>query len=260
MFVTSQHFNVLPYQIPNLDEEFVTGFPARVEQLERDCLRKSLGLLLYEEFVSGLATLPATWVLPENVMVGYSKFALVYYNGVIYKSTIDINNTVPGTNGDWVTLSVWDDTTAYLLGDSVMYNDVIITAIVDSIGVAPSDLDQWLPIFEMKWLWLRDGGVKYNTKYIYDGVKSFLIPYIFSYWTSEQYSRLSGIAVVKQKGENSTVISPKRKVVAAFNDAKDKIGDSYYKYNTLWGYLNVNDDLYPDWDFSNIGQLNIMGI
>lgn len=51
MFVTSSNFDILPYNLPNLDK---VSFPEYVDQVEEEALLKLLGRQLYKSFIDGL--------------------------------------------------------------------------------------------------------------------------------------------------------------------------------------------------------------
>ncbi len=68
MFVTEDDFNVIPYNIPNLDKVSDT-FSSYVDEQEAIVLKKLLGYKLYTEFIAGLAVLPtpdAKWTDLKN--------------------------------------------------------------------------------------------------------------------------------------------------------------------------------------------------
>lgn len=117
-----------------------------------------------------------------------------------------------------------------------------------------------------KWLQLRDGDI-YSTTNLWKGIKKLLIPYIYSYWVGDAYDTNSGIGVVKAKGENSVQISPKRRIVRAFNEYVKMAGEYNWPYsyrydgvNTLYGFITANANLYPDFVYRAPRRMNIFNI
>jgi len=118
-----------------------------------------------------------------------------------------------------------------------------------------------------KWLQLRDGDI-YSMKYKWVGLKRLLIPYVYSYWVGDAYDTNSGIGVVKAKAENATPITPKRRIVRAYNAfvrmaGGDWVGWGWNRYSiadSLYGFINANSDLYPTYVFTPLARMNVLGI
>lgn len=55
MFVTAEDFNLEPYNLPNLDVDATTTFPAYITDQEEIALTKILGRLLYTKLATNLA-------------------------------------------------------------------------------------------------------------------------------------------------------------------------------------------------------------
>ena len=69
--------------------------------------------------------------------------------------------------------------------------------------------------------------------------------YVFWHYLRDQFNQSVGIGVVKPEGENSTVVSPQNKMIAAWNDMIDQV-------KILWQFLEVSTSIYTDYDFASI--------
>jgi len=142
-------------------------------------------------------------------------------------------------------------------------NDVWESLTADNVAIVVEGVNWHKVETDNKWLVLKNGGV-YSTSGRWVGMKKLLIPYIYSYWVGDAYDTNSGIGVVKAKAENATPISPKRRIVRAWNEYVRMVGDTYrWGYNTvnsLYGFVNANSDLYPDFVFTYPKRMNIFGL
>lgn len=111
-----------------------------------------------------------------------------------------------------------------------------------------------------KWIDLRDG-VDYENEdlsYKYKGLKSFLVPYIYSQWVAEKPSYFVGDSVVVAENENSSQIGSGLTVEKAYNDFVDKVGNMYNTNygDNLYSYLVLHPIDYPTIDY---GDFNYSG-
>jgi hypothetical protein len=111
---------------------------------------------------------------------------------------------------------------------------------------------------EQKWKDLRDGanyiiGIK---EYRYNGVNNFLVPYVFQGWLEDNYDHLSTLGNSLASVENGQMIAPGRRIVKAYNVYSNLIGNCLKRYDTLYGFLHVNKEVYLNWNFSNPGFKN----
>lgn len=115
-FTTPQDFDLVPYVIPNVEEE--TNFEKFISKEEKNILIKLLGRSLYKSFIDGLAALPAVW--DEDTV--YIADQEVQYGTAIWKSNANGNQGFnPETSGYWD--KVRDDKWLLLRdGDSYKYN------------------------------------------------------------------------------------------------------------------------------------------
>lgn len=114
-----------------------------------------------------------------------------------------------------------------------------------SDGIAMGSPDQ-------KWLDIRDGK-QYTSldgyPHQWDGLvyktdskikKSLIANYVYWMWQRDNVSQTVAIGEVAAKAENSVVISPKVKMITAWNQMVDWIRELHY---FLWS----NPDTYPEW-------------
>jgi hypothetical protein len=117
-------------------------------------------------------------------------------------------------------------------------------------GIAQASPDQ-------KWIDIRDGK-EYTglDSYLHkwDGLvikkasttlkKSLIANYVYWMWQKDNVSQTVTIGEVSTKAENSTVITPKFKMIAAWNQMVDWICE-------LHCFLNANLATYPEWELRN---------
>lgn len=151
-----------------------------------------------------------------------------------------------------------------LLG-SVLYNE-FITAIVIDIDADPLVMKDDADI-EQKWLDLRDGAdyiINEDTDdeetFRYDGIKNFMIPYVFSEWLGANHDHLTAMGNSLASVENAQMISPAKRMVKAYSVFYGYVGNCTKNENTLWGFLDVNDDIYLNWKFKDPGKITEFNI
>ncbi len=97
MFVTASDFNVVPYNIPNLDKVADT-FSDYVETKEEEALLRLLGRQLYTAFVDGLAALTQyTWSASVATVIGRE----YRYGNSIWEALTVQTGTAPVEGSDW---------------------------------------------------------------------------------------------------------------------------------------------------------------
>lgn len=222
MFVVATDFDLEPYNIPNLNGS--NSFEPYVSIKEEMALRELLGNVLYDRFIAGLAALPLVF----NAVTDYAVDVQAYYGLNIWKSLQTPN-----------------------------------------IAHVPVEGVFWTLVEKNKWLMLRDGDT-YSTTSKWVGMKKLLVPYVYSYWVGDAYDKNTGVGVVKAKGENSTVITPKRRIVRTFNEYVDMAGERitywprygarYNIVNSLYGFITVNADSYPDFAYCAPQKMNIFNL
>lgn len=200
-FVTAEDFNVVPYKIPNLDDDSIAAeFQLFVDNMEEDMLRSLLGSSLYDMFIEGLAELPAVW-LDDNAP-GYALDDLVVYGVSVWQSLQDNNlDNVPEEGAYWTKV---EDNRWLLLkyGNTYTYK-----------------------LHEYKW----------------PGMKKMFVPFIYSEWTKETFNHNVGTGVVVATNENAKTINPSRKIASSWNAFARIAGNCYQQCDTLYGYLvNTN--------------------
>lgn len=239
MFVTASDFDLIPYNIPNLDK-VTTQFSSYVDTKEEEILIKLLGRPLYLEFIEAL-----------ELITTYSL------------------------------------TVATVIGNEYAYGNDIWEALTVTTGTIPVEGTDWTLIeSDNKWLCLKNGADYTLDSYVFhwEGVVNMLIPFIYANWVNDTFDNLSGFGVVQGKVENSTVISPRKRIIDAFNRFSIIAGTlvsssfysnffaidyySFYGYgyedveqrDTLYGFLTVNSTLYEGFRFQDQETRNIFNI
>ncbi len=207
MFVTAEDFDISPYNLSGLDK-VSNSFPDFVDQQEEAELSKLLGVRFWEAFKAGVLALPADWISTTD----YAVDTLVVSGSKIYKSLQTPN-----------------------------------------LNQAVSDAAYWVVEPDNRWLLLKVGGLTYTYEgdgklYKWAGMKALVKPMINSLWVRTSVAdRVSSIAVVKAKAENSDVVSANVRICRMWNEYDSIAFDSrkrqFYavRYqNTLFGYLVAN--------------------
>jgi hypothetical protein len=103
-----------------------------------------------------------------------------------------------------------------------------------------------------KWIDLRDG--KYYTYYqaeYYGGIKTVLLPYVYSRWVRYNVAHFTGVGVVQSDAENANVISSAVVEVQFYNEASDALCK-------LHQFIMANANDYQGVEFGNLGYMNML--
>lgn len=154
---------------------------------------------------------------------------------------------------------------ARVIGDHYSYGNDVWEALTTTAGVTPVAGSDWTLVEEdNKWLLLKNGNdYEYSDNdYEWYGMVKMLKPYVYSKWLTDQYDTHTSAGVVVANTENSTVISPARRIAAAYNKFSEIAGAKYCTENSLYGYFVANEVLYPDaaTDFKEQGFMNAWNI
>lgn len=106
----------------------------------------------------------------------------------------------------------------------------------------------YLAATEQRWADLANG-VAYTADgygYTWVGMKEMFIPYIYDKWIEFTVDNTSGSGIVEPKTENGTIVSPRRRMVNAWNAMAEKCGNHCEYQDTLFGYLYFSEDLFTD--------------
>lgn len=118
------------------------------------------------------------------------------------------------------------------------------------------------PTPDQKWLDLRDGKEYINSNgkiYKYKGMKKIFIPYIYAMWLRANFDNDSAVGIALALTENAEIISPSTRICNAYNDHSKLVGDSCIN-NSLYGFLKTNEEVYPDFEFTCPGEMNIFNL
>lgn len=89
-------------------------------------------------------------------------------------------------------------------------------------------------------------------------VKSPIANYVYWQWIKDQTTQTVGLGEVSSKSENAINVSPVNKMVRAWNEMSEWLGDLYY-------FMQTNYQIYPEWQFSDsrwsqFRKTNVFGI
>ena len=107
--------------------------------------------------------------------------------------------------------------------------------------------------------YLIDGEIYYWNGFVNDEKDSLITPYVYYNYLQQNTQQLTGLGVSINNKENATEYDPNRKLVWSNNQASRKIGNTE-KTNTLFSFLKAKEVDYPDWLFTELEEINILGI
>lgn len=176
--------------------------------------------------------------------------------------------------------AVWSIEPQYAVDDLVVYgNNIYKSLVANNQNIVPtSDPLSWQKQADNRWLKLLagDGYTISSRKYHYEGVKTFMLPYIYAMWLNkESTTTVSTGGVVSANSENSNAVTVSIKVMEKWIIFKRLVMNGYttlrlffyytacrfHAQGTLFGYLFANDAVYYDdvkaeGDSSTVAYLN----
>lgn len=157
----------------------------------------------------------------------------------------------------------WANDSNYAINAQVTYGTHTYKSLVgNNLNTVPtSDPLSWQDLGANRWAQLLygDSYTISNRKYHYEGVKAFIVPYIYAMWLlKESTSVVSTGGVVSANSENSASVTSSIKVMQAYIAFKKLVMNGYttlrlfFYYvgirfpsqGTLFGFLFSNDALY----------------
>ncbi len=180
---------------------------------------------------------------PDFVNQKEEEVLVQLFGRTLYNSFVSGYDALPD---DWVI------TTAYTLGQQVVYGNDIWQAAQNNTGVIPVAGADWTLIeANNRWLTLANGDdYRYNERpYKWKGINKLLVPYIYSEWVRVSVYTFTGAGFVSPKLENGVIVNPNVEIVKSWNAFIDMAGSCGYYYDTLYGFLwesTVYDDVYGD--------------
>lgn len=156
----------------------------------------------------------------------------------------------------------WSSAATYALDAQVLSGfDIYKSLQAGNLNHLVTDGTWWELVEEdNKWARLGLGDYYDDGKYKWRGMNEMLVPFICAEWLKETRTSSTGAGEIRSKAENADVVSPKRRIVPAFNDYARMAGAECDKGNSLYGFLNDNSDLYPDFEFGDPGYMNIFNV
>jgi hypothetical protein len=126
----------------------------------------------------------------------------------------------------------------------------------------PAEGAWWTEVTDNVW-----ANLVFGTNYIYAdktyewvGMAELLRPYIYQAWVRDTYDNHTGAGMVVSMNENGVDISPAFRISNAFNKFSELAGGNYCVENSLYGFLYVNEDDYPEHGYTPQGYINSFGI
>lgn len=212
MFVIETDFDTPPLNLPGLDK-VDNSFITFVDEQEEAELSKLFGYKFWKAFKAGVEALPADWTATNAP--GYGIGDQVVYGTSIFQSLTANNlNNVPVVGVNWSLIS--DDNRWLLLKLGADYS---------YLGV------------DYKW----------------SGMTALVKPMIYSLWLRYVIdNKVTSVGNVKNKTENSDVVSPNVRICRTWNDY-DRLAAGSRKFtqcasidNNIYGYLYANSSTFDD--------------
>lgn len=115
---------------------------------------------------------------------------------------------------------------------------------------------------EDKWTKLKDGDTyTYNgLVYEYKGLVSLLVPCIYYYWLKENRDKVTASGVVYNVPDKAEHVSGASRMVDAWNDFSNQVGQRRSQFGTMYGFMVNSDFTYDDWVFVCPGKTNEFGL
>lgn len=225
MFVLSSDFERLPYKIPNIEE--TTD--------EATDIASALTIFITEK---------ETYILKK--LLGKA-----FYDEV---------------EDQFALLTAWVTATAYVAGDERTYNRKLWRALQNhtsgSGNLPAAGSAYWERVTDNVWANLFFGAdyVYADKTYEWMGMAELLRPYIYQAWVRDTYDNHTGAGMVVAMNENGVDISPAFRISSAFNKFSESAGGNYCIENSLYGFLYVNEDDYPEHEYTPQGYINSFGL
>ena len=227
MFVVAEDFNRQPFNLIGLDKLDPGEFDDFVNFHEEENLRKLLGNLFWDAFVDGL-----------NAVDGAGKKAgdlVLYVSGGIYQT---------------------DDEVVYFVENVA---DIYKCTGTD-VSTPPTDTIKWAKQPVNRWIRLKWGDtyLYYGRPQKWYGFNRLVVRLIYSLWMTNNYDSPTAHGVVITANENSTTVSPAKRIARAMNeyarlcagDFPSVVDPNYLMWpeleNSLFGYLYMGSDTWED--------------
>lgn len=225
MFVLSSDFERLPYKIPNIQGT--------------------------TDEATAIASELSVYLLEKEAYILKKLLGKAFYDEIVEQYAL---------------LTAWVTATAYVIGDERTYNRKLWRALQDHTSAAdklPADGSAyWEEVTDNVWANLFFGtDYEYAEKtYEWIGMAELLRPYIYQAWVRDTYDNHTGAGMVVSMNENGVDISPAFRISNAFNKFSELAGGNYCVENSLYGFLYVNEDDYPEHEYTPQGYINSFGI
>lgn len=223
MFCTSSDFDLIPYNIPNVDK-VVNTLTAYINQEEDKALKKLLGVTLYNAFIEGLTALPGAYSSTVATVIDQQ-----YYYGLdIWKSLTVTTGTLPVAGADWELIEEDNKWLRLRDGDTYTYGDIEF----EWEGIA----SLLKPLIYSNWV--RDN---------FDSLTGVGV----SVANSENATIIN---------PSSRIVNAWNDFAARAGSYAYGLHICFSSEDSLYGFLSENETDYPDWRFIDPGYQNTLGI
>jgi len=141
MFCTAADFDLVPYNIPNLNL-VVNTFQEYINGHEQKALKRLLGVSLYNEFIQAREAMPPTWDAATAYMIGDR----VVHGVDIWVSIADSTGVVPDENASWTIEETGNQWLKLEFGSTFTFDNGVTTD--EWLGLA----DMFRPYIYSQWL------------------------------------------------------------------------------------------------------------
>lgn len=225
MFVLSSDFARLPYKLPNIEET--------------------------TDEATAIASEFSAYMLEKEEYILKKLLGKAFYDEMVDQIAL---------------LTAWVTATNYVVNDERTYNRKLWRSLqvhTSSSSNLPAEGSAfWEEVTDNVWANLFFGAdyVYAEKTYEWVGMAELLRPYIYQAWVRDTYDNHTGAGMVVASNENGVDISPAFRISNAFNKFSELAGGHYCIGNTLYGFLYVNEDDYPEYEYTPQGYINSFGI
>jgi hypothetical protein len=110
-----------------------------------------------------------------------------------------------------------------------------------------------MPVPDQRWLDLRDGKTfqHFGTERLYRGVKSVVLPYIYSRWIRFNHAHFTGVGTAVADAENAQKISSEYVEAQFYNEASEASEE-------MQRFIESNISDYPGYVRGHLGYMNVL--
>lgn len=148
------------------------------------------------------------------------------------------------------TLTDYDLDTATTVNSLYAKGNDVWKALISTTNTPPAVGANWVLVEENnRWLLLKNGSDYQNQNEKprkWKGMKAMLKPLLYGLWIGTDQSRATGVGVVVNDNENSSVVNAGQEITKGQNMFMVVAGRNEYEQNSLYQYLFLSEDVYLD--------------